>query len=288
MSVATALRTKPYYVFRPDQLARRLGRRFRRSDQVSVSLPWGTRLRVDRRDLIGSGIVRTSSYEMPVSEAMWRMAAHAQLAVDVGANIGYFTALLSARTRHVIAFEPHPAIAERLAANVQLMTRDNVVIERCAVSDRTATAQLGIPAGFAANQGTAGIGVAAAKSLVVNTVRLDDIIGGQTVDVMKLDVEGHELAALAGADLALSQGRIRNVFFEDHHRLPTPVSELLEARGYVIFGLLERFRGVALSTVHDPPPRWHAPTYLATCEPDRARRLIRPDGWNSLRPRRRA
>lgn len=286
MSIVTALRSKPYYLFRPDQIARRIGRRMRRTDQIIVSLPWGARLAVDRRDLIGSGIARTSSYELPVSEAMWRIAAQARLAVDVGANVGYFTALLSARARNVIAFEPHPAIAERLAANVQLMTRGNVVIQRCAVSDTTATAQLGIPAVFAANQGTAGIGVAAEKSVVVNTVRLDDIIGGQTVDVMKVDVEGHELAALAGAEVALSEGRIRNIFFEDHHRLPTSVSELLAARGYKIFGLAERFRGVALTSPDGLPPRWHAPTYLATWEPARALRLIRPDGWNSLRPRR--
>lgn len=285
MSIVTALRSKPYYIFRPDQIARRIGRRLRRTDQIIVSLPWGARLAVDRRDLIGSGIARTSSYELPVSEAMWRIAAQARLAVDVGANVGYFTALLSARARDV-AFEPHPAIAEKLAANVQLMTRGDVVIRRCAVSDTTATAQLGIPAGFAANQETAGIGVAAEKSVVVNTVRLDDIIGVRTVDVMKVDVEGHELAALTGAEVALSEGRIRNIFFEDHHRLPTPVSELLASRGYEIFGLAERFRGVALTAPDGLPARWHAPTYLATCEPVRALRLIRPDGWNSLRPRR--
>lgn len=86
----------------------------------------GARLAVDRRDLIGSGIARTSSYELPVSEAMWRVAAQSRLAVDVGANVGYFTALLSARARDVIAFEPHPAIAERLAATQQEIQRGSV------------------------------------------------------------------------------------------------------------------------------------------------------------------
>lgn len=40
MSIVTALRSKPYYIFRPDQIARRIGRRMRRTDQVIVSLPW--------------------------------------------------------------------------------------------------------------------------------------------------------------------------------------------------------------------------------------------------------
>jgi FkbM family methyltransferase len=36
------------------------------------------------------------------------------IAVDVGANVGLFTAVLARRSKKVIAFEPNPSCAEHL------------------------------------------------------------------------------------------------------------------------------------------------------------------------------
>jgi hypothetical protein len=102
---------------------------------------------------------------------------------------------------------------------------------------------------------------------------------------MKIDIEGHELSAPRGAEHAMRSGRIRDILFEGHDRLPSALSSLLNEAGYGVFSLAEKRRGVTLGPIDAPPPRRNAPTYLATLTPDRAHRLVRPDGWHSLRPR---
>jgi hypothetical protein len=124
-----------------------------------------------------------------------------------------------------------------------------------------------------------------ATGVEVETVALDDLLAEREVGILKIDVEGHELAALNGAQAALGGGRIRDIFFEDHAEWPSPVGTLLQSHGYRIFGLRERFRGVDLCEPEESKVLWAAPTFLATLDPQRAERLMAPSGWRSLRPR---
>jgi len=165
--------------------------------------------------------------------------------------------------------------------------RHKVRLETAAVSDRSGTAQLSLPQGFGNNEGIASLAPteAAQATLDVRTLTLDEVVAGRRVGVMKIDIEGHELVALRGAAELLCSGALRDVFFEEHEPLPTPVSALLSDHGYTIFGLRERLRGVQLTDPSVPQPRWDAATYLATRDPDRARARVRLNGWNSLRPR---
>lgn len=245
----------------------------------------GYAIEVDTGEQLGWGLARAGIYEPLVTEAMWRLADQSDLALDVGANIGYFAGLLSKRVGETIAVEAHPEIAGHLTANASRWP--GVTIIEAAVSDRAGIARLAVPAGFAANHGLASLepGAASDRTIEVVTVTIDDLVGDRTVGVMKIDIEGHELSALQGADRAIADGRIRDVFFEEHEPLPSAVSSLLTDAGYSVFSLVERRRGVALGPIDAPPPRWYAPTYLATLDPDRAHRRVRPDGWHSLRPR---
>jgi len=281
---------KPAYLLRPQQVVLRARNRRAQADPVVVRLPWGASLAVDRRELIGAGIARSGVHELPVTEAMWRLADRTDVAFDVGANVGYYTSLLAARTARVVAFEPHPVVAEQLARNVaRWPSRDRVVVDRRAASDASGGGTLVEPESFTHNNGTAmlltGAGPAAGRA--VATVVLDEVAGEDRIGILKLDVEGHELAALRGMDRALGERRVRDIFFEDHDALPTPASTLLVSHGYTLFAFHESLLGVRLAGTDAPPPRWDAPTYLATADPDRAVSRVNPRGWHSLRPGRR-
>jgi FkbM family methyltransferase len=289
-----ALAERPYYLFRPDQLVRRVvSRRRTRTEAESTAVTaWGMPLRVAPRDLVGDALLRAGVIEMPITEAMWRLTEPADLAVDVGANVGYFTALQARRAEEVVALEPHPEIALRLQSSIDAWRSGKwqrealrVRLVPKAASDRLGTARLSMPADHELNEARATIAEPAnGKFVDVETITLDALFPNRTVGVLKVDVEGHELNVFRGADRLLNQGRVRDLFFEEHDPFPTVASEFLSDRGYTLFGLEQHIRGVRLISPGSSFPRWHAPTYLATNRPQRARDLMERLGWHSLRP----
>jgi FkbM family methyltransferase len=279
--------SKPQYIYRPSQILRRM--RLGDEAEIVVPTPWGSPLLVAQKDTIGAGIARMGVHELAVSEAMWRLADREDLALDVGANIGYFAGLLARRVSEVIAFEPNPQLYRFIASNIERWDAAGlVVLDTRAASDKAGTAVLHLPADFESNYGIATLEPGAETvSHEVPTVRLDDVIEGRRVGILKLDVEGHELSVLRGAGSSLRDGLIRDVFFEDHQPLPSPVSSLLEAEGFTINGIEERLAGPVLTAAGHVPEGLDAPTYLATRDPERAARLMGPRGWLCLRSARR-
>lgn len=85
----------------------------------------------------------------------------------------------------------------------------------------------------------------AASSLRIDTALLDDVCSKHCdVDLVKLDVDGHELEVLQGGRRILESGRVRGLIFEDHTRsFNSPFALLLGSFGYVIFVLTRSFRG---------------------------------------------
>jgi FkbM family methyltransferase len=277
--------SKPQYIFRPSQLVRRLTQRG--NPEPVVQTPWRCAMLVARGDLIGSGIARMGVHELAVSEVMWRLAGDDDIAIDVGANIGYFTGLLACRSREVTALEPNPRLRRFIVANIERWDVGHKVrLETRAASDSKGTAVLHLPGHFESNYGVATLEAHDdTVSYEVETLRLDDLIAGRNVGLLKLDVEGHEITALKGASESLARGLIRDVVFEDHLPFPSPVSTTLQSAGFTIKGIEQTLTRPVLV----PPDRahtgWDAPTYLATRDLLRAERLMASRGWRCLRGR---
>lgn len=221
---------RPEYLFRPSQIARRLIQSGLSSHSTVVRLPWSLPLRVVPSEDIGGTILRMGVYDLPVTETIWRLLRPGGHALDVGANIGYMTSVMAARTTpggKVTAFEPHPVIATRLRENVRQWTfgREgcSIDVEQVALSDRPGIASLITGEAFDQNQGTARLSDEArdprSRALDVVTQTLDAVIeSDDEIQVMKIDVEGHEASVLRGATGAINRGQIRNVIFEEHLR----------------------------------------------------------------------
>lgn len=288
---------KPWYVHRPGQLLRRVARRFAAppTDPVTVTTPWGIPLAVNPHETIGRSLWTTGIYDLAASEVLYRLARPGGWHVDVGANLGYMTALLAHRagaTGRVLAFEPHPLVATRLAENVARIVRHPgtapVDVFPFALSDQDGESSLVEPSGFADNTGTArlanpddvgGVGVP--------TRRLDGVLGGQLVQVMKVDVEGFEAAVFRGARDALAAGRIRHVLFEEHGGSEAESFGLLRDAGYALFQVGWRMSGLVLAPLDAPRvcKPYEAPNYLATLDPIAVQRILDVRGWRVLRRR---
>jgi FkbM family methyltransferase len=285
---------KPEYVYRPGQVLRRirLTQRCVAQDECSVDLPWGLPLRVNPHELIGNCVVRHGVYDLAVSEALWRLLDPGETAVDVGSNIGYTASILARRagpSGHVYCFEPHPDVFRRLQRNVALWGLP-VTIQNAALSDTKGVAELRVPRYFTGNQGTASLEMApsdaAGPPIRVATLSIDGLEAPTgPIALMKVDVEGHELAVFQGAARRLQSGAIRDIVFEDHGEGFTPAMRLLLGCGYRLFALRQRFRGPLLAPADAPRDPSDPPSYLATRDETRARERFGRPGWFALRSR---
>jgi FkbM family methyltransferase len=120
--------------------------------------------------------------------------------VDVGANIGTYSLLarrLVGADGLVVAFEPHPVAARRCAENLELNRLTNIELHDAAVAAAAGTAEFLDDFDVSNRIRSASDGEVATRTVRLET--LDDALGDRRMALGKLDVEGHETAALHGA-----------------------------------------------------------------------------------------
>ncbi|MBV9328298.1 MAG: FkbM family methyltransferase [Chloroflexi bacterium] len=180
-------------------------------------------------------------WEPQAQRLMVRHVAPGSVAYDIGANIGIHTLLLSrlvGRDGQVYAFEPVPALYDRLCENVRL--------NRSLPAARPVQLALGEQSGTAAfyTGHHAGAGHLAASGppigdrIDVTTRVLDEFVYRDhhaPPGFVKIDVEGAEGSVLAGAEQVLSNAR--PIVMVDLH---TPTQDLavgksLSRAGYVVY-----------------------------------------------------
>ena len=137
---------------------------------------------------------------------------------DIGANIGLYSLALSALAPQgrVFAFEPSPGSVEFLRANLRRNRAGNVKVFPTALADHEGTISFHDVPFFTAGSFTAEEGSwlgsdAVGSTLVqVQCTTLDAFVedfGVERVDVVKIDVEGAELAVLEGGVETLAAHR---------------------------------------------------------------------------------
>jgi FkbM family methyltransferase len=173
------------------------------------------------------------------------IASRATIIFDVGANAGIYSlaALAANPIAEVHAFEPTPEIAERLRETASLNRLTTLSVHEIAITERPGEASLIRFRGeHGSNEGMNYIRSGEfAGSERVNTDSLDAFCaarGIERVDLVKMDIQGGEAAALRGAERLLRERRIDTIFMELNWGEPgmhCPASEsvkLLESFGY--------------------------------------------------------
>ena len=120
-------------------------------------------------------------------------------AVDVGAWYGPWSARLDKLAERLVIIEPNPMLARHLMAKFP----DARVIE-AAASDGAGTAQLALPGGGRGAEGVASVEYPGKDSIPVRRVTIDSL-GLADVRFIKMDVEGHEMAVLRGAEQTIKR-----------------------------------------------------------------------------------
>lgn len=170
---------------------------------------------VDARDRgLSPHLTMEGHWEIEVTEAIAQAVRPGMTVIDAGANLGYFSVLMADRcgpSGRVLAFEPNPAMARRLLANVEV----NAFAERVAV----------LAVALGAHDGEARLHssrdepknariVEDGPSAVVPCRRLDAYPEAFEAQLIKIDVEGSEERLWTGMSGVLARGALRIVILE--------------------------------------------------------------------------
>lgn len=123
------------------------------------------------------------------------------LFVDIGANIGLYSVIVAQAGTAVVAFEPDPRNAAQLRANIFINRLvDRITVNEVAVSETSGTVNFRLFSDTSTGQSR----VSTQRNYAVRSVSLDDFMAmnGQRL-FLKIDIEGHELSAVAGMQRVL-------------------------------------------------------------------------------------
>jgi FkbM family methyltransferase len=205
----------------------------------------------ETRDELERFLVNGGQFEEAELTLLTAYLDHGMTAFDVGANIGVFTAAFAGAVGErgaVHSFEPLPDSRRRLQRTVELNDLRQVVVNGCAVADRTGSVELHdygpgyetwaslAPREIATDQGV----VRTARRVAVDVVTLDEYCGDrgvEHVDVLKVDVEGAEEHVLRGASALLEGGAVDLVMVE----VADTTLAAAGSRAHDLLDVLERF-----------------------------------------------
>jgi FkbM family methyltransferase len=170
----------------------------------------GVRFRCDPADTRAAPIeaLNFGGYEGDDAALFWSLLKPGAVLFDVGAHVGWYALHAAARypDARVVAFEPVARSCALLRENVALNRLTNLTICAFGLADRPGERPVYVPAGLptaASSADLTGAGVAHEATFR----SLDDVADelGLTPDVIKIDVEGAELAVLRGAARTLAR-----------------------------------------------------------------------------------
>jgi FkbM family methyltransferase len=217
--------------------------------QFALCRVYDYRLWVDLND---RGISRTlmlfGERELEHKAMLERIVEPGMRIFDIGANIGYYAIMesqLVGPSGQVVAIEPSPGNVALLQRNLEQNAISNVVVREGAISDEEGKREFHLSTQSNLNTfhdiGSGAVHLAGESIPVeVNTVpALAEEFGPP--DVMRMDVEGHEVEVIRGLLDAVEAGTMRpRIIFETHLSRYTaehsfePVLRRLFAAGYEV------------------------------------------------------
>lgn len=173
-------------------------------DRCWVRLRCGCELFVLTDDSIGRMLLYTGDFDRKISWVCSRLIRSGDTVLDIGANLGCVTALMSClvgKRGQVYSFEPNPQMLDLFRASKDRNRWENVKLFEIALGDNEDRITLAVPKG---NAGKGSLVRSFNKNYgVVVPVRPLSLVlentGCNAIRLVKLDVEGYEPQVIRGA-----------------------------------------------------------------------------------------
>jgi FkbM family methyltransferase len=177
-------------------------------------------LPIDLADKTTSINLYRGFYERAELEVTRRLVSPGDSCIDVGANAGLYTItmrVLAGTSGRIVAFEPHPQMANKLRAVIANSHGAPVHLVEAALGSEEGLADLHI---FAENTGYSTLrdrNVQSSETVAVRVCRLADVPEVRAmpeIALLKIDVESWEAEVLAGANPLFQSGTVRACLVE--------------------------------------------------------------------------
>lgn len=250
---------------------------------VTTRLGNGMKIKVHAHDHVGGQILRFGYYEREIVRLFERLLRPGMVFVDVGAHVGQYTLVASklvGSTGAVHSFEPDPETYDWLQSNIRRNRLTNVLANRVALTAEPGTMRL-----YLSNISDIGSNSlqpppnSSGRSCEVICTPLDQYLNNyrvSRVDLIKMDVEGAESSALAGAKSHLSRDDRPPIIieFEEERQRAfqnscAGLARLLEGWSYRMF----RISGPAITPYVPKDPE--QPSFNVLAIPENRPELIR-------------
>jgi FkbM family methyltransferase len=206
---------------------------------------WDRRVRAASLDrLVFLALHRVGLMGTKEADLLEKLIEPGMQVLDVGANIGLYTLLLArlvGDAGRVFGFEPEPNLFSILCENCAANCATNITPFQIAAGDENGDATLR-QSTFNSGNNRLGERKIEVQSIEVEVARLDDVLPMRNVQFIKLDVQGHELAALTGMEQILASSPGVRVLFEfwptglrAAKASPESLFKFLRERGFLIF-----------------------------------------------------
>jgi FkbM family methyltransferase len=176
---------------------------------------------LDARDVgIMPHLSMNGYWEFWITQAMIRSIDRGYHCIDVGANHGYYSLIMSdliGSTGKLIAVEPTPKLAKLLEKTLDLNGfRDRTTVLQQAITDRTGeTINLFIPDGYGMNATIFNESSSTGENIKVQTTTIDNLVRDWSkVDFIKIDAEGAEEVIWNGMQETISRHQGLKIMME--------------------------------------------------------------------------
>ncbi|WP_172970128.1 FkbM family methyltransferase [Erythrobacter sp. THAF29] len=209
----------------------------------------GFPIHVFAEDWIGRHLLMSGKFDRSNIQLLLDRAEPGDTLLDIGANIGYYSAVFLANVPNgrAVCFEPQPGVVDLLTKNMaQFEERASVMPVGLAEQDGELR--------FAVNEENRGASRISPEGNVLVKVRQASSALGDLdrVDLLKIDVEGFEEAILRNAEGELARLQPRAILVEDQTGALAPdgaIGAILTRLGYEIFGIRKQLLKTDLTPI---------------------------------------
>jgi FkbM family methyltransferase len=206
----------------------------------------GFDLRLDPNDFITKLLVKDKIFEAPESELVTRLVRPADVCIDAGCQVGYYSCLLAKLVGdggRVYSFDANPRACETTRSNLALNDMHWVEVVHAALADRQGEAQFHVSTDDQTGLSSLGPIAVHQDIITVPCVRLDDFLEQRKrghIRLLKIDVEGSEGIVLRGLGNFLTNHQVDFIVaecYDERLELMNTSTEqvwaLLRSAGYI-------------------------------------------------------